>query len=116
MDFPKIPSKYLPDFIRGFFDGDGSVFYVTYIHTKTKKPRTELRSNFTAGNSKFLESLQNIFIRMLSFKHKKVCPFNNGASWKLGYGTYDTIKLLKFMYYPNHSISLERKAVFVEKI
>jgi hypothetical protein len=114
--FPKIPFQYLADFIRGYFDGDGSVFYTTYIHTKTKRPRTELRSNFTSGNPEILEDLQNILANTLGFIKKKICPFNEGASWKLGYGTYDTLKLLRFMYYPNYPISLERKAVFLEKI
>ena len=114
--FPEIPIHYLPDFLRGYFDGDGSVFYTTYIHTKTKRPRTELRSNFTSGNSKILEGLQNILVNTLGFIRKKICPFNRGASWKLGYGTYDTIKLLKFMYYPNYPVGLERKALFAKRI
>jgi intein/homing endonuclease len=114
--FPYIPNRYLPDFVRGYFDGDGSVFYTTYIHTKTKRPRTELRSNFTSGNSKILEGLQNILVNTLGFIRKKICPFNKGASWKLGYGTYDTIKLLKFMYYPNYPVGLERKALFAKRI
>jgi len=116
MDFPTVPTKCLADFIRGYFDGDGSVFYTTYIHTKTKRPRTELRSNFTSGSPEYLEGLQDILANTLGFIKKKICSYNNGTSWKLGYGTYDTINLLKFMYYPNHPISLERKAVFVEKI
>jgi intein/homing endonuclease len=113
--FPQIPTQYLSDFIRGYFDGDGSVFYTTYIHTKTKKPRTELRSNFTSGDPKFLEDLQNILVNTLGFIRKKVCPFNKGASWKLGYGTYDTKRLLKFMYYSNYLIGLKRKALFAKQ-
>ena len=37
MVFPLVPKKYLRDFIRGYFDGDGSVFFVTYARTKDKK-------------------------------------------------------------------------------
>ena len=99
-----------------FFQRDGSVFYTTYIHTKIKRPRTELRSNFTAGNPGFLYDLQNVFSETLGFLRKKVCSFNDGNSWKLGYGTYDTIKLLKFMYYPNYPIGLDRKASFAKQI
>ena len=50
------------------------------------------------------------------YMRKKVCSFNNGSSWKLGYETLDTIKLLKFMYYPNFPIGLERKAKFIREI
>jgi len=35
--FPAVPDSFLPDFIRGYFDGDGSVFFVEYINTKNKK-------------------------------------------------------------------------------
>jgi len=114
--FPQMPRKYLPDFIRGYFDGDGSVFYTTYIHTKIKKPRRELRSNFTSGSLKFLEDLQNILVSTLGFIKKKICSYNEGSSWKLGYGTKDTMKLLKFMYYQNYPIALERKARFLKEI
>ena len=111
--FPKVPYKFLPDFIRGYFDGDGSVFFVKYIHTKNKKLRTELRSNFTSGSIKFLEDLQDILNEQLGLIKKKICGYNNGRSLKLGYGTYDTIKLLNFMYYPDYPIGMERKARFL---
>lgn len=114
--FPVIPSDYFPDFIRGYFDGDGSVFYTNYVSTKNGKLRTELRSNFTAGNPRFLEKLQGFLINKLGVSRKKVCPFNNGGSWKLGYGTADTVKLLRFMYYPDCPVALERKASFAESV
>lgn len=114
MRFPKVPKQCLADFIRGYFDGDGSVFYTTYIHTKTKRPRTELRSNFTSGNPKFLEDLQNILVNTLGFIKKKIGSYNNGASRKLGYGTKNTLELLRFMYYNGYSIGLERKAAFLK--
>jgi len=116
VEFPPMPRKYISDFVRGYFDGDGSVFYTNYISTKNKKPRTELRSNFTSGNPLFLEQVQQILIDKIGASRKKICPFNERSSWKLGYATGDTIKLLKFMYYPNYPIGLERKAAFLEKI
>jgi hypothetical protein len=95
--FPNVPEKFLPDFIRGYFDEDGSVFYTTYMHTKIKKLRKELRSNFTSGSMKFLEQIRDILYSKLNLSKNKICPFNNGSSLKLGYATYDTIKLLNFM-------------------
>ncbi|KKS20864.1 MAG: hypothetical protein UU77_C0014G0013 [candidate division WWE3 bacterium GW2011_GWC1_41_7] len=32
--FPKIPPQFLPDFIRGYFDGDGSVHRIVYKASK----------------------------------------------------------------------------------
>lgn len=114
--FPKVPNKYLSDFIRGYFDGDGSVFYTTYRSTKNKKMRTELRSNFTSGSPNFLEILQTVLVNILGVSRKKICPFDEGGSWKLGYATIDTVKLLKFMYYLDCPISLERKASFAKDV
>lgn len=115
-EFPSIPQKYFSDFVRGYFDGDGSVFYTNYISTKNRKPRTELRSNFTSGNPLFLEKLQKILVDSVGVSRKKICPFNKGASWRLGYATGDTAKLLKFMYHPSYTIGLKRKAGFAEDI
>lgn len=111
--FPEVPDKFLPDFIRGYFDGDGSVFFVKYINTKNKKLRKELRSNFTSGSVDFLEKLQDILNKKLNLVKKKICGFNDGRSLKLGYGTYDTLKLLRFMYYPNYPVGMTRKARFL---
>ncbi len=112
MIFPEVPTKFLPDFIRGYFDGDGSVFFTTYLHSKTHRMRTELRSNFTSGSMEFLERMKRILLDCIGLRDKKICPFNNGSSWKFGYGTEETKKLLNFIYYPGFSIGLKRKADF----
>ena len=111
--FPRIPDKYLKDFIRGYFDGDGSVFFVNYISTKNGKPRRELRSNFTSGSKLFLDGLMDALNQRLGLAPKKLGSYNLGRSLKLGYGTHDTKKLLKFIYSPDFSIGLRRKASFV---
>ena len=112
--FPDVPPPYIADFIRGYFDGDGSVFYVDYISTKNHKPRTELRSNFTSGSRAFLEKLMAILYKKLGLTLKKIGSYNQGRSLKLGYAMKDTRKLLAYLYYPNHSISLQRKARFAK--
>lgn len=58
--FPDIHNRFLPDFIRGYFDGDGSVFFVKYTRTKDKKLASELRTNFTSGSKKFLKNLKKL--------------------------------------------------------
>lgn len=51
--FPNIPDNVLPDFIRGYFDGNGSVV----LH-KTKY-NTYGQISITSGSFEFLDSLQN---------------------------------------------------------
>lgn len=110
--FPKVPREYLRDFIRGYFDGDGSVFYVKYISTKNHKPRRELRSNFTSGSRRFLNRLMEVLYKEIGVTRKQLGIYNRGSSLKLGYGTKDTRKLLSFMYYKSFPLGLQRKARF----
>lgn len=116
ISFPDVPKKYLRDFIRGYFDGDGSVHFIRYTSTKDQRPRKELRSNFTSGSIKFLEKLRAILTAELNFPNKVLGKYNDGGSLKLGYGVQDTKKLLDFMYYPGHTIALKRKVAFTQKI
>ena len=116
MKFPNVLHDYLSDFIRGYFDGDGSVFFVKYVRTKDKRITKELRTNFTSGSRKFLEQLMKILHTEINLPIKKLGMFNNGHSLKLGYGMKDSDALLRYMYYDNFSIGLRRKSIFVLKI
>jgi len=114
LKFPTVPDMYLPDFIRGYFDGDGSVHSITYPATKNGKMYTEIRSNFTCGSKVFLYSLRKILCDKLSLANRVIGQYGP-HQFKLGYGQKDTCRLLKYMYYPNHLISLKRKAVYLLK-
>ena len=48
--FPKIPEKYIADFIRGYFDGDGSIFYA--------KNDSVYYASFSCGSERFLFQLE----------------------------------------------------------
>ena len=112
--FPSFSDEFLADFIRGYFDGDGSVHFIKYKHSKNGKIYTNIRSNFTCGSKPFLESLRDILTNKLNLYYKKVCQYGP-HQFKLGYGQNDTGRLLKYMYYPNHPISLWRKAKFLKE-
>ena len=112
--FPKIPNKYLADFVRGYFDGDGSVFKTKYKSSKNGRFYTEIRSNFTCGNKIFLERLMKVLYKRIGVVKKKIGQYGP-HQFKLGYSHTDTEKLLKFMYYPGHKISLKRKMSFLYK-
>ena len=116
ISFPYVPKRFLPDFIRGYFDGDGSVFFVKYVRTKDKRPTKELRTNFTSGSRDFLDELMKVLHNEINLPLKKLGVFNNGSSLKLGYGMKDSDTLLRYMYYDKFPIGLERKASFVSKI
>lgn len=114
MCFPKIPEMYLQDFIRGYFDGDGSVYKIKYKSTKNGSIRSEIRSNFTCGNREFLENINTILNNKLGVSIKKIGQYGP-HQFKLGYGQKDTYRLLTYLYYPNHIGSLDRKARYLDK-
>ena len=114
--FPYVPKKFLPDFIRGYFDGDGSVFFVKYIRTKDKRLTTELRTNFTSGSINFLTSLMFILNKNIGLPIKQIGAYNNARSLKLGYGMKDSDTLLHYMYYQGFPIGMNRKSIFLSKI
>ena len=115
LSFPKMPEKYIRDFIRGYFDGDGSVHKITFKATKNGKYYTLIRSNFTCGSKNFLESLSYTLHFMEGFPKKRVWQYGE-HQFKLAYSQADTFKLLQYMYYEGHVGSLKRKAVYVNSI
>ena len=55
MTFPTIPNDLLHHFIRGYFDGDGTV-----CERKHKKGQSDLSCSFVCGSQAFLESIRHI--------------------------------------------------------
>jgi intein-encoded DNA endonuclease-like protein len=54
IEFPDIPEKYIRHFIRGCWDGDGSVAirWLDYMKTKPK-----ITASFVSGSRSFIESM-----------------------------------------------------------
>lgn len=103
--FPDVPEDYLPDFIRGVFDGDGSVFF-----EKRSKP-SPLRTNFVSGCKDFIDglekSLESLGMPARTIYRQKT---KNAWSYKLVYCHRDSIKLLKILYKNTQNrLFLERK-------
>jgi hypothetical protein len=100
-DLSKIPDKIFHHFIRGFFDGDGSIF----IEKKTGYVKT----NFT-GQQNLLKSIKDRLHELagLSKNMQLNSKPNSLTSFSLCYGPRDTKKLCNFMYQEAH-IFLERK-------
>ena len=116
IEFPDVPRKFLPDFVRGYFDGDGSVFFVKYARTKDKRLTRELRTNFTSGSRRFLDQLMLVLNKEIGLPIKKLGVYDNSSSFKLGYGMKDSDTLLRYMYYAEFPIGLKRKASYISKI
>lgn len=96
LTFPKVPDKYLPDFIRGYFDGDGCIM---------RLKGNRVNSAFTCGSRVFLEKL----LKILKEKAGIVGGSFDDSCYSLKFGKRDTFKLGQFMYQNNPELFLERK-------
>lgn len=96
VNFPEVPKEYLPDFIRGYFDGDGCV-----MNLKNNR----LNSAFTCGNKKFLESLLKILKKEAGIEGGS---FDDSCS-SLKFGKRDTLRLGDYIYKNDPELFLLRK-------
>ena len=111
---PKIPKKYFGDFVRGYFDGDGCVYFNRLQYADRKKPRWVLLTLFTSGSRSFLDSLWDALkihgINGGSLKRKVrgfELVFSHNDSVALHHIMYHTDKTLK-LYLPRKRTKLDR--------
>ena len=103
LQFPtedQVPKEFQVAFIRGYFDGDGTLGL--YPHSK-KNPRLE-ESLLIVGTKPFLEKVQEI-LGPSYLMQKKNC---NENTYRLGYSTLKAFKAADIMY-KNATVYLDRK-------
>lgn len=104
LKFPKnIPSEFIPHFIRGYFDGDGSVD----IRKPTKSPNHNLRFQLL-GTLDFLENVKKYFNSACSTDFGSIeC---RGTYYRFTVaGIKSAIKFGKWIYDNSDDLKLERK-------
>lgn len=92
--FPSIPKEYLPDFIRGYFDGDGCACLCK---------NNRIQTGFTSGSPAFLEELHKIL------KIEAGITGGSLSGFQLSFGKRDSLLLGKYMYENNPELYLKRK-------
>lgn len=103
--FPQLPNKYSPDFIRGLFDGDGSVM----IWQEPRWKHTwQIRTSFTSGSLIFLQDLNQHLKAVADLSRGKISSVTRG--YHLRYlSMSECIALYKFMYKNSSELYLKRK-------
>lgn len=96
----QVPNQFKLAFIRGYFDGDGTLGL--YKHSKTN-PKLE-ESLMFVGTKPFLEGIQE-YLGPGYLMQKPNC---NEATYRLGYSTKKAFNAAKLMY-ENATIYLDRK-------
>lgn len=105
VNFPEVPWKYLPDFIRGVFDGDGSVFF------DKRRPNFPLRSSFVSGSVDFIDGLHKS-LELLGMRKRTIYKqkTKNGWSYMFIFDHKDSTKLCDILYRnAQNGLFLERK-------
>jgi hypothetical protein len=95
-----IPQSFTHHYIRGYFDGDGSIYW--------DKQAQHMRSSFVFSSTGLAESFAALLRRVVGAKltvHKKT---SSDHCWYFQLGNKATEKLVKYMY-RDANIYLERK-------
>jgi hypothetical protein len=118
---PKVPDKYLRDFVRGYFDGDGSISFSSY--KKKKKNRVyeyqKLNCYICSGSEEFIfglnNKLQKVGLKTSVYESKtktsvirgKQVPA--GTSWRISFGDKTALLFLEWLYYKENLFCMPRK-------
>lgn len=105
---PDMPNEMYKHFIRGYFDGDGSVYL------REQSGKTWLSVNIVGASKVFLEDIGNILKRNINLIPKIRCY---GTYWRLDYNNMESAAFYRWIYdYPNFNIlHLERNRDVFEK-
>ncbi len=95
LKFPDVPKEYLRDFIRGLWDGDGSV-------GRRGKEDRMLTSSFACANLDFINTVTNY----LPVNKKKVYTGKN--IFFTSFSNKDSLKIREFLYYED-CLCMKRK-------
>lgn len=110
----KVPDQYFSDFVRGFFDGDGTV----YIHNVNKVP--QIKVGFVSVAFSFLEDFNQNLCRALNIPAKNIHIDNKKdamrmQSYSIVFYIDDCEKFYKFIYGDDPTLFLPRKKKVFER-
>lgn len=109
VNFPNIPSVYIRDFIRGYFDGDGCICY--------SKSMSYYVSTFVSGSESFSKSLFDVLKKEINGLKGSIrkCSESKNGYYRLYFNKIDTIKLGEYMYSTTSDLYLFRKKELFKK-
>lgn len=107
-EVPKsLPEEYEIDYIRGYFDGNGSVGMQYPTNSRGARSKTaQIRVRIYSGSKDNLEQMQKILTRY-SIKKKKVASSSN--IFEICYSTKESLMLYDLFYSSKSSMRLDRK-------
>lgn len=110
----KLNKKYWLDYVRGYFDGDGSV---NLINVKGKRHYTALRWQVRSATSSILEFCLNVLesygIPRVNIQERE---YENSTLYTIQYSTNPTKKIYEILYSTPSTLYLARKKQHFEEI
>lgn len=113
MVMPPIPKKYINDFVRGYFDGDGGVWYGFSHKNDRRNPTRVLVTSFTSCSEGLLKDIATALYKFGGTRLKQT-TFHSGA-FRLYYSTSDSRRIYAVLYRNNPTLYLARKKIIFEK-
>jgi hypothetical protein len=107
IEFPKLNEIYINHFMRGYFDGDGSVG----IRLNSKP--VDVTFNLVTASINFLQSFNKKLIEKCEINERKIYKYE--TYYRLYYGSCtDIIKIYKFLYKNSNTYIERKKEKFIE--
>lgn len=111
MKAPVVPLAFAPDFIRGYFDGDGNVWMGTRSGGSSS---LLLQTAFTSASKGFLEDFL-ILLKKVGIEKASIGSVKNKNCSRLRLSIEASLKLHYIMYNMPHRLFLNRKKLVFEK-
>lgn len=102
MKFPEIPYKFLRDFLRGYFDGDGSICV----------SNNQLCLQFSCGSLEFIKELSYILSKVLDWNVKHHTDRRNGNYFISVHSTRLSKSFYNYIYYRDCLCMKRKRLVF----
>lgn len=116
LSLPEIDPKFFPHFVRGYFDGDGCVYFKKHFIKARQKKRWVFTSRFTCGSRKFLESLH---IQLGTYtKGGFIIAKSKESGFELVFSHRGSVALFELMYnnQPTHPYLVRKYRLFKKAI
>jgi len=111
LNLPNIPQEYFGEYVRGYFDGDGCVYYNEVQFSDRKNKKHVLQVRFTCGDRGYLENFLKIMHVVARLTGGSVFQKHKKQAFELVFSQRDCLALYAFMYNNTQTcgVRLERK-------
>lgn len=102
---PVIPREYFCHFVRGYFDGDGNVYFKKHFAKDRQKIRWVFSTRFTCGSMAFLADL-HANLKQHGISKGSIVLKSNKRGYELIFSHADSLALYALMYDTAHDTAL----------